>query len=343
MYRPDDLPYAYGKPQVKGLLRQHLSDFIVEEQLGFEPAGEGEHVFLYLEKRDLNTQQLAEQICRLAKVHPRLVSYSGMKDKQAVTRQWFSVHLPGTDSIDWPLLNNEHVKLLGCQRHLRKLRRGVHSANRFVITLRELAGDTDSLPARIASIATGGVPNYFGEQRFGQKGSNLQQAEAWFRGEFKPRRNKRSFYLSAARSFLFNRVLAARLQRGSLTQALSGELLMLEGSNSLFVQDQQADLQQRLDSGDIHLTGPLFGKASGLQPSLETADFESRQLQQFPLLLDGLLAEGLTAERRALRVIPQQLEWLLDDDRLQVSFTLPSGCFATAVMRELAQYRLPET
>lgn len=335
-----DNPHAFGEPLLTGVLRQLPGDFQVEELLGFEPEGEGEHEFLFIEKSGLNTAQVAERLARLATVPVRQVSYAGLKDRHALTRQWFSVHLPGRQDIDWSPLNCDQLTVVRQTRHLRKLRRGAHRGNQFLIAVNQLQGLQDSFPERLAAITRCGVPNYFGEQRFGRNGMNLQQAHRWFAGEIKPGRQQRGFYLSAARSFLFNQVLAQRVKMGSWLRLLGGELLMLQGSRSLFSQKDGDNLQQRLDEADIHLTGPMHGRPGGLQTSDAVAELEQSILAKYPDLLAGLEGAGLKSERRALRVIPADLQGRLSADRAELSFSLPSGCFATAVVRELVNYSL---
>ncbi|MFA7554084.1 MAG: tRNA pseudouridine(13) synthase TruD [Spongiibacteraceae bacterium] len=343
-YMPE--PYAYGEPAVTGVLRQSAEDFYVEEILGFEPEGEGEHVFIWVEKIGLNTQQVADSLARLAKVPARQVSYSGMKDRNAVTRQWFGVHLPGNHSYDWESLNSDQLKILQVARHLRKLRRGVHKANRFVIKLSELAlaaGELEieaDIQRRLALITAQGVPNYFGEQRFGHGGANLTKAQQLFSGSFKVKRHQRGIYLSAARSHLFNQLLAARVTANNWNSLLAGELLMLNGTHSVFAQRDEENLAARLADGDIHLSGPLYGKATALCCEAEVAELEQQILAAFPEFLVGLKKEGLKAERRALRVIPQDMQCTFSGDSVELAFSLPSGCFATSVVRELVHYRL---
>jgi tRNA pseudouridine13 synthase len=337
------LDYAYGQPEFSGVLRQSPADFFVEEVLGFELAGEGEHVFLSIEKTGLNTGQVAERLARLAKVAARQVSFAGMKDRHAVTRQWFSVHLPGKSEPDWQLLNSAELKVLNVSRHLRKLRRGVHKGNRFVIAITDLkAADFRTaqlqLEERIATIGQQGVPNYFGEQRFGHDGNNLHKARQWFAGSFSPKRFQRGIYLSAARAQLFNTVLARRVAEQSWNRLGSGELLLLNGSNSVFAQGNQQGLEQRLAAGDIHLTGPMYGKPGGLQCEQAAAALEQQVLLAEPALLAGLEKHGLKAERRSLRFIPGSLGYQLDGDRLQLEFMLPRGCYATALLRECIHY-----
>lgn len=337
------LPYAYGEPALKGVIRTEPGDFCVEEQLAFTPEGEGEHVFLYIEKIGLNTEQVAKRIAQCASVSPRLVSYSGLKDRRAVTRQWFSVHLPGKQVYNWEALQSDQLQVLETSRHRKKLRRGVHRANRFILTIRQVEGDIDSFAERLAQVRQHGVPNYFGEQRFGHQGENIRQAERWFSDEQQPSRHLRSLYLSAVRAGLFNRVLARRVEDNNWSALLAGDLLMLEGSHSLFLAEEETDsLRQRLQTGDIHATGPLYGVQGKLTPQAEAADLEQQVLAHYDDFCKGLESKGMKAERRALRVIPQAVDyhWSASQAAIQLSFELPSGCFATAVMRELVRYQV---
>ena len=331
---------AYGEPIITGVLRQSPEDFVVEEILGFEPEGEGEHVFLWIEKRGSNTQFVADKIAKFSGVAAKQVSFSGMKDRWAVTRQWFSVQLPGMADPDWALLNDEEITVLKSQRHLRKLRRGVHRGNRFRLTLREVDGDLDALKIRVAEIAKSGVPNYFGEQRFGRGFSNMSSAVRWFEGAFKPRRNQQSLFLSAARSFIFNELLSARVAADNWCQALTGELFMLNGSHSIFASNEP-DMHNRMSTADVHATGPMYGKPGSLRVSDQVADLEQQIVERYPVLTQGLLAQGLKAERRSLRLMPENLQvnYLPDQQALVFDFALASGSFATAVLAEMVDYR----
>ncbi len=336
------LPFAYGSPDLAGVLRVESEDFYVEEQLGFSPSGEGEHVFLWLEKKNTNTQFAAKQIAKLANVAEKYVSYSGMKDRRAVTRQWFSVHLPGKERPDWQQLDDDNISVLQCVRHQRKLRRGVHRGNFFRITAKNIQGDTNGLAKKIEQIKIQGVPNYFGEQRFGIQGRNLDQAIKWFSREIKPRRQQQGIYLSAARAFLFNQIIAQRVIDNTWLQVLPGELLMLAGTNSIFenIEEDNEILQQRIAEGDIHTTGLLFGRSKQQHQHSVLSKLEDQVLERHPQLVSGLEQAGLKAERRALRVIPENLRYDLGEDTVEITFSLPSGCFATAVMRELLQYEV---
>ncbi len=332
-----NLPHAYGRPAITGLLRVAPEDFVVDEVLGFVPEGRGEHLWLAIRKRGENTAWIAKQLSRIAGCSERDVGYSGLKDRHAVTTQWFSLPAP-RKPVNWTALGEKTAaEIVVITRHTRKLRRGTHRANRFLLTVRDLRGDLASLPERLERIARDGVPNWFAEQRFGHEGGNLAAVREWFGGGKPPHRSKQGILLSSARSELFNAVLAARIERGDWLQPLPGEPLMLDGRHSFFIaQPGDTDLPARLASGDIHTSGPLWGK-EGTQAEGECAAFEQGVIATQPLLAEGLAREGLEAARRPLRVIPRKMHWRIDEANrvLRVGFDLISGSYATAVMREV--------
>lgn len=312
--------------------------------MGIALDGTGEHLWLKVRKRGLNTEQVARQLARSAGVAPRQVGYAGMKDRRAVTVQWFSVHLPGRPDPVWAGLP-PGIELLEAARHTRKLQRGALRGNCFEIVLRACRGDPARLRARIDVVRREGVPNYFGEQRFGRGGTNIAHARALFSGGAPVRdRHRRGLYLSAARAFLFNEVLAERLRAGTWQTPLAGEACLLAGSNSFFITEQPDEtLRQRLAEHDIHLSGPLWG-AGELPARLAVRELELAVIAQHADLARGLEAEGLRQERRALRLIPQEFEaTALEPDCWRLRFALPAGSYATAVLRELADYHVPET
>ncbi|MDY6978266.1 MAG: tRNA pseudouridine(13) synthase TruD [Pseudomonadota bacterium] len=328
------LAHAFGHPAVKGLLRQQLDDFVVEEQLGFEPTGEGQHVWLWIEKRDRNTQDIALELARHAGIKPNAVGFSGMKDRRAVTRQWFSLDLAGKDEPDWAGLNDESLTLLQITRHGKKLRRGVHKANRFVIALRAIQGDSDSLDERLAQIRETGVPNYFGEQRFGRDEANLTHATQMFAGQRVNNRNKRSIYLSAARSFLFNQLLSQRVTEQSWNRPQEGDVMQLAGSHSIFVPDSVDEtIHRRINEMDIHPTGPLWGRGE-LKSGGAIRTLEQKLADDYPDYCAGLEQAGLKQERRSLRLVVRELDWVWGEQTLTLIFSLETGAYATAVIRE---------
>ena len=330
-------PYAYGRPESTAQIRSQPEDFRVEEQLSFQPEGKGEHHFLYLQKRNTNTEWLAKQLARFCGVPPRDVSYAGLKDRNAVTSQWFSIRIPGTDTPDWRELESEDLKLLQAVRHRRKLRRGALAQNHFRLRLRQLKADKIELEGRLKQIAAKGVPNYYGEQRFGHDQNNLTFADKLFAGELKKlSRHKRGIYLSAARSYLFNMVLARRVADGTWDRAIPGDSMLLDGSRSHFsAAEIDQEIQQRIAELDIHPTGPLWGK--GKQAiSLDAAELESLVLQEHPEWMQGLVKFGLSYERRALRsrIIDLNWEWQ-DNHEIEIKFSLHPGSYATSVLREV--------
>jgi tRNA pseudouridine13 synthase len=337
----ESLSYAFGVPPVSGVIRTRPEDFFVDEVLGFEPELDGEHVLLHIEKRNTNTQWLADQLARYAGIPKRDVSYAGLKDRNAVTRQWFSLGLAGSPEPEWEDMNIENVRVLRHARHRRKLRRGTLQGNRFELVIRELQGDVAKLETRLQQVAQQGVPNYFGEQRFGHHGANLQQAIAMFQGKRIKDRHKRSLYLSAARSFLFNELLSQRVAAGNWNLAIAGDVMLLAGSNSYFVPDEHdEDIQQRLANFDIHPSGCLWGKGESAARG-QAAILEDSLTQTHPEYCRGLEQAGLKQERRSLRLRVAELEWDLDasQQQLVLRFFLPAGSYATTVLRELVQTR----
>jgi len=335
-------PGVAGIPHVKALLRVSPEDFLVCEQLGFEPSGEGEHAFLQLEKRELNTADLMVQISRLSGIARRDIGVCGMKDRHAISRQWFSVRLAGKAEPDWAELEcTGQVKVLQVQRHLRKLKRGVHKANRFELRLRDLHGNQQDLLSRLERVRSEGVPNYFGEQRFGRQGSTLKQARQWMHdGGRKISRHKRSLFLSALRADMFNALLAERVEAGNWNRVLCGDVCMLQGSRSLFACDTVDEvIRDRAACGDIHPGLPLWGRGRQLASSYRVqaqAAVLSDTGAACGSFLEGM---GLDLAYRPSRVLPDDFCWqFCDDGSLHLSFALTTGSYATAVLVELVQY-----
>ncbi|HUH30667.1 MAG TPA: tRNA pseudouridine(13) synthase TruD [Rhodanobacter sp.] len=331
-----ELPRAYGGPVLHATLRALVEDFRVEEILGYNADGHGEHALLWVEKRDANTDWVARELAKFAGVPPVAVGYAGLKDRHAVTRQTFSVQLAGKPDPDWSQLACAGVNVLAATRHSRKLKRGALRGNRFVLVLRDVRGDHAAADALLAQIAARGVPNYFGEQRFGRAGDNVAQARAMFAGR-RVERNKRSLLLSAARSQIFNDVLALRVERDVWDRALDGEIWSLAGSRSWFgPEPYTAALAERMARGDIHPSGPLWGQ--GEPPSADEAGALERAIGVAHAdLVHGLTAARMDQERRALRLLPRDLKWRwLATDTLELAFDLPAGSYATVVVRELA-------
>lgn len=322
------------------MFRTEFEDFKVDEVLGFDFSGEGEHLCLHIEKRGENTRWVAKLLAEYFEVDEMAIGYCGLKDRRAVTRQWFSVHLPNTPDIRLPVQTEYQV--LESYRHNKKLRRGMHQANSFVIRLREIQGDREALEERLQQISEQGVPNYFGEQRFGIEGGNLTEADSLLRTQYgadrikdsgkKRGRGKRGsprggIYLSAARSYLFNLVLAERVKHGNWSRLL------------------EAAVDKDTVEGEVD-TGPMWGRGRSSAPEV-VREFEQSVLSDWQGWTNAMEFSGLQQERRSLVLNPEKLSWQwLPSDKglatdLELSFTLSSGCFATSVLRELIQLKSP--
>lgn len=335
----ETLPGAHGDAVLSAWMRSTPEDFQVEEIDAFEATGSGEHLLLTIEKRETNTAYAASQLARWAGIAEMGVSYAGLKDRHAVTRQRFSVHLPKRVAPDLAGLESSGLRVLKSEWHSKKLPRGALAGNRFALVLREVHGDPSAIDARLEAISRRGVPNYFGEQRFGRGGDNVGNALAMFAGR-RVRRDQRTMLLSAARSELFNRVLAARVSGASWDRALDGEVWMLDGSRSVFGPEPWTEaLATRLAEFDIHPTAPLWGRGP-LRSTGAAAGLESTVLGDpgSLALRAGLEAAGLKQERRSTRLRALDLQWEWDDDRtLRLRFGLPPGTYATVVLGEIGR------
>ena len=333
------LPSAFGAAVLGARIRTTAEDFFVEEIAGFEPSGEGEHLLLTIEKRGLNTAAVAKRLADWAGLPEMAIGYAGMKDRHAVTRQRFSVHLPKRIAPDTASLQSEDMEVLSSTWHNRKLPRGALAGNRFVLVLREVSGERAAIEARLRQIAARGLPNWFGEQRFGRGGDNVESALSMFAGR-RVRHDQRSILLSAARSELFNRVLAARVRDASWDAGLEGEVWILSGSRSVFGPEPWGEtLADRLARFDIHPSGPLWG-AGELRSTARCAEVERSALDGDDALVlrNGLENAGLKQERRALRLVAEGLTWTwLEEAVLSLSFSLPPGSYATALLQDLGE------
>ena len=336
-------------------LKSQTEDFIVEENISIDFSGDGEHCWLYIKKRGCNTDWVAQQLAKYCGIKKMAVSYAGLKDRHALTSQWFSVQLPGKPTPDWSdfetsfLAHGSSVKGSGetvqvekCYRHNRKLQRGALKNNRFVITLRDLSKNDDNsfelLQKRCNEIAKHGVANYFGLQRFGRNNNNLPQAVNLFsNSRLRLSKHKRGLYLSAARSWLFNLILSERVRCNIWNKRLPGDVFMLDGKSACFKDDTAEDkqyLNKRLEQKEIHPTAVLWGEGDRMVTA-ESAELESRIIDQMPIFRDGLKAVRVQAQRRACRVVPSQFESHRQGDNFVLSFNLPPGSYATTVLSEI--------
>jgi tRNA pseudouridine13 synthase len=317
-------PNAYPASGASATLKHLNEDFIVTELPLQLPSGEGEHIWLDVEKNGANTAYVAQQLALAAGVAERDVGYAGLKDRYAITRQWFSIYMPSGKSGETPdltPLQHPEFKVLSQSRHVKKLRPGDLQGNRFRIVLRDVAGSRDAIEANLAAIAAQGVPNYFGAQRFGFDGGNVEQGRAMLAREIRVRNpKKKGIYLSAVRSFVFNEVLALRIQQGLWGQALPGDVMDEAGRP----------------------TGPLWGR--GRVSSTDAAQaLENGVAERHATLCDGMEHAGLDQDRRALVACPADLSWAWPQaDQLVLSFALPAGQYATSVLEEILQTSEPE-
>ncbi|MCH9692883.1 MAG: tRNA pseudouridine(13) synthase TruD [Gammaproteobacteria bacterium] len=307
-------------PLFAARIKSTPDDFQVTEVIGFEFSGDGEHDFLFIEKTGNNTEWVARQLARFADVPARDIGYAGLKDRNAITRQWFSV--PRWYSPDWTQLQIDGVALLRVERHLKKLRRGSHRQNRFRLVLRGDCSDSAAVEERLRLIASRGVPNYFGDQRFGRDAGNIRLADGWASGKRLPR-HQRSLAISTARSFMFNEELAGRIEARNWDSLTEGDVANLDGSGSVFtVEAVDETILARCRELDIHPAGLMPGDGD---------DVAGRELWM------KALAKGrVDSARRSLRLRVADLQWSIEPEAVTLEFALVRGSFATSVLRELA-------
>lgn len=328
--------HAYPSLALTAGFKQAMEDFRVEEDLGFEPSGSGEHMYLLMQKQGMNTEQLADELAAYFKVARRLVTYAGMKDRQGITSQWFCVHLPGKDAGDLSGLVQDNFRMLSVQRHHKKLKIGYLKGNRFRIVLRNVAGEKQETEQRLMLIAQEGVPNYYGPQRFGHRAQNLVKAEQVLLAN-KKIKNKflRGIYYSTARAYLFNHVLSYRVESGYWNKALPGDAMQLAGSKSYFlIDDIDEEIKQRIIAHDIAPSGPLWGQGS--MPIKGQALLSlNKALEEHQPWCDALESFQLNLAFRPLVLCPREFKWQWQEQDLVLNFYLPAGSYATSVLREL--------
>ncbi|OAN12596.1 tRNA pseudouridine(13) synthase TruD [Photobacterium jeanii] len=340
----DNFHWLHGQPTSQGAIKVLPEHFVVKENLGFSFAGHGEHFMVKIRKVGENTKYVVNELAKACGVKSRDVSWAGLKDRHAVTEQWLSVHLPGKADPDLSQFEAEHpgVIVLETARHDKKLRPGDLQGNWFELRLTELEDSADIL-RRLEQVKALGVPNYFGEQRFGHGGNNVVKARAWGNDEFRVRdKSKRSFYLSAARSWLFNMVLSARIEQQKVHSVLEGDCLQApERSDFTLIEAVSDEWQAKVDAGELAITIPMVGD-NALPSAGEAEAFEMAVIEAEPLLLKLIRDNRMRHERRPALLKPTELAWRQEENDIVVSFALPAGCFATSVVRELMQVREQE-
>ena len=331
-------PRACGDPQATGVLRADPEDFVVAEDLGFAPDGDGAHLLLKVRKRNANTGWVAQELARALGCHVRDIGFAGLKDRRAVAIQWFSVPATPRSLADAAALKNPEFAVLQVHRHRRKLPRGALAGNAFTIRIRGYTGSAAVLRARCEAIAHAGVPNYFGPQRFGRDASNLARLAAMGNAPAEPplrRGRPDSFVLSAARSLIFNAVVGERVHAGSWDTLAVGDVANLDGRGSVFaVAELTPDLPQRLAQLEVHPTGPMWGIGE-LMSRGPVRDLEQRTAVELATACQYAIDAEVRQERRSLRLRVRDLQWQQDPDGVLLQFWLRSGSYATAVLREL--------
>lgn len=337
----DQLAYLSEQPKTSAVLKQAYSDFKVNERLGFEFSGAGEHLYLQVKKTDLSTIEVAKKLASSIRQKVSTIGYAGMKDKRGECTQWFSVPYAELADAGIAQLESENLKILSTARNSRKLKIGSHKQNDFEITLRRCQGDKEEFDSRLRQIAASGVPNYFGSQRFGHELSNLQQLSTVL-GDERSKRFKRSMVISAARAYVFNQILSVRIVSQSWDKYLPGDVLNLNGTDRCFLpgpEDSCEALENRLRSFDIHPTGLLVGITDNKDKyvsSAEAADIECAVAKNYPSLVNPVVDFGVRAGRRPLRFMPKDLgfNWQ-DNETLTIKFSLGRGAYATSLLREV--------
>ncbi|MDD9155011.1 tRNA pseudouridine(13) synthase TruD [Aliivibrio sp. S4TY2] len=330
--------WLYGKPVATGKLKQLPEHFIVKEVLGFTFTGKGEHLMVKIRKTGENTKYVANELAKFCGVKSKDISWAGLKDRHAITEQWLSVHLPKSDHLKFALFEATHpgVEILEMTRHNKKLRPGDLLGNSFQLIATEVT-DMEDVLARLEKVKLTGVPNYFGAQRFGHEGNNVTEARRWGRENVRTRDNtKRSFYLSAARSWIFNHIVSQRITEGYFTQPVDGDILLDQNGRTVNENVTSEENIQKVQNGDWSISAALAG--DNQLPTSETAlTLEQPQLDAEPDLMALIRGNRMRHERRAIELHPENLSWSAEGDTLTLNFSLTSGSFATVIMRELLQ------
>jgi len=321
-------------------MRVEPEDFRVEERPLYLPCGEGEHLYVKVTKRLLSTPDLIRKISSTVGVKAQGIGTAGLKDARAVTTQMISLHGVTMDGLSRLKIDEQILAIEVLGRHRNRLRPGHHAGNRFQLVIRDVdAGAKEVLPIVFDELSRRGVPNYFGPQRQGKSGENYQVGAALLADgakRAKMSRAKRMWYLNTFQSYLFNRILARRLDR--IDRILVGDWAMKMDNGACFLVEDAQKEQARADRFEISPTGILFGSrvswASGEPGEIERQVVEDSGSTR-ESLVDAAKACGFRGERRSFRIPLAELDWALNGSVLTLSFFLPPGAYATSVLREL--------
>ena len=340
---PHELPlWTEDLPAVGGAIGPELEDFVVDELPAYEPSGAGDHWYVRLEKRGMNTRDAALAVARFTRIPERDIGYAGMKDRHGVTTQWLSVPARAPAPETWTL--PEGVKLVGVSRHNNKLRTGHLRGNRFKIGLVNTEPDGAARArALFGRLVERGHVNYFGSQRFGRDGRNVADAVAWLTGRTPLPRGRERFlsklYTSALQSEIFNRYATRRVTAG-LERLLAGEVVRLQGAGASFVVEDVEREMPRYGARDLCLTGPMPGPKMRAGKA-DAAQLEADVLAELELTGDALSELGRHAPGTRRDLLARPEAWAVNEDpaakRLRLEFDLPSGSYATVLVRELTR------
>lgn len=324
-------------PGVGGRIKTEPEDFEVEEIPAYQPSGEGEFLYLWMEKRATGAEFFVRQIARRLDIPGTEVGTAGLKDRHAVTRQMVSV--PASVEPRLSHLDGDGIRLLSVGRHSNKLKPGHLRGNKFRILVRQPDPEAAArLPALVERLRQNGLPNFYGSQRFGRDGETYQLGMALLRNESRGRVSPflRRLALSAVQSALFNHHVAARMAGGLFRRVLAGDVMAKWPFGGMFVAREVECEQGRFDAREIIHTGPMFGK------KMFASDGEAAAREQATLQAAGLTAAAfhgfgklLSGTRRYTLVYVDDLTAEPDPDGVRLAFTLPSGSYATVLLREL--------
>lgn len=348
----EDLAYLYGKPECKAKLKAQPEHFVVKEELGYSFTGSGEHLMVKIRKTGENTMFVANELARYCNVKSKNIGWAGLKDRHAVTEQWLSIHLAKAEQEpDFSEFEKQYpsIQILELNRHNKKLRPGDLIGNRFEITLSEVS-DVESVEKRVESVISGGVPNYYGAQRFGRDGNNVLEAKRWGRDNVRTRnQNKRSMYLSTARSWIFNHIVSDRINQDCFSTLVPGDIVMLANETKLeesvmteqkissaITADELAQYQQKLESGEAFITAALAGD-NALPTEQQALQLEQKIVDSEPDLMALIRGNRMRHDRRETLLKPTDLSYSVQDNNVVLCFSLSSGSFATSIIRELVQ------
>ena len=341
-----------NKISATGIIRTKPQDFKVTELNDIELSGAGEHLWLYIEKIDSNTDWVAKQLSNVCQTPRRQVGFAGLKDRHAVTQQWFSIQLPKISDIEKiQSALPDAINIIDHGKHSKKIKVGQLNYNQFEIVIRNIKSNDKNdnrnnkrqqIEKNIQNIKDDGVPNYFGPQRFGHDMGNIQKAQDWFSGSYKVKtKNLKSILISTARSHIFNTIVAQRINEKTWDTAITGDILQLNKSHSWFAASDASatEIAERLKVFDIHLTAAMWGEDQ-TQSTESCAILEKQIAALFPIYQQGFEKFRLKQDRRAMRICPIDLEHEWINDNLKLTFKLLPGAYATGIIREILDFHV---